>query len=211
MIKISIYEDNKQLRDSLVLLIESSGEFKLQEALGNCVNIISDYKRNKPDVILMDIDMPGKTGIEGLIELRSAGIVDVKVLMLTVFDDNENVFEAVKNGANGYLLKKTPPPLLLEYIKEAYQGGAPMTSSIATQVLKMFTDIYKQKTDNFNLSDRERDVLKYLVKGFSYKMISDELFISIDTVRSHIKKIYEKMHVNSKTEAVALAFKNNIA
>ncbi|MBL7930332.1 MAG: response regulator transcription factor [Bacteroidia bacterium] len=211
MIKISIYEDNKQLRDSLALLVESSGEFKLQEALGNCVNVIADYKRNRPDVILMDIDMPGKTGIEGLIELRSAGFVDVKVLMLTVFDDNENVFEAVKNGANGYLLKKTPPALLLEYIKEAYQGGAPMTSSIATQVLKMFTEVYKQKTDNFNLSDRERDVLKYLVKGFSYKMISDELFISIDTVRSHIKKIYEKMHVNSKTEAVALAFKNNIA
>lgn len=211
MIKICIYEDNNQLRDSLSLLVESSNEFKLQEAFGNCVNIITDYKKNRPDVILMDIDMPGKTGIEGLIELRSAGFVDVKVLMLTVFDDNESVFEAVKNGANGYLLKKTPPSLLLEYIKEAFAGGAPMTASIATQVLKMFTDIYKQKTDSFNLSERERDVLKHLVKGYSYKMISDELFISIDTVRSHIKKIYEKMHVNSKTEAVALAFKNNIA
>jgi DNA-binding NarL/FixJ family response regulator len=210
MIKILIYEDNKQLRNSLEILIESSAEFKLQEALGNCVNVIADYKRNRPDVILMDIDMPGKTGIEGLIELRSAGFVDVKVLMLTVFDDNENVFEAVKNGANGYLLKKTSPALLLEYIKEAHEGGAPMTSSIATQVLKMFTDVYKQKTDNFNLSEREREVLKYLVKGFSYKMISDELFISIDTVRSHIKKIYEKMHVNSNTEAVALAFRSNI-
>lgn len=211
MIKICIYEDNKQLRDTLSLLIESNAEFKLEEALSNCVNVIADYKKNRPDVILMDIDMPGKTGIEGLIELRSAGFVDVKVLMLTVFDDNDNVFEAVKNGANGYILKKTPPALLLEYIKEAHQGGAPMTSSIATQVLKMFTDIYKQKNDDFNLSEREREVLKYLVKGFSYKMISDELFISIDTVRSHIKKIYEKMHVNSKTEAVALAFKNNIA
>lgn len=210
MIRICIYEDNQQLRDSLSLLIGSSPEFELKEAFGHCRNIIEDYKRNKPDVILMDIDMPGKTGIEGLIELRSAGFVDVKVLMLTVFDDNENVFEAVKNGANGYLLKKTPPALLLEYLKEAHEGGAPMTASIATQVLKMFTDVYRQKSDNFNLSDRERDVLKLLVKGYSYKMIADELFISIDTVRSHIKKIYEKMHVNSKSEAVALAFRNNI-
>jgi len=211
MIKICIYEDNKQLRDSLALLIESSGDFKLQGAFGNCMNVVDDYRKNKPDVILMDIDMPGKTGIKGLIELRAAGIVDVKVLMLTVFDDNDNVFEAVKNGANGYLLKKTAPPHILEYLVEAYEGGAPMSSSIATQVLKMFSEVYRQKNDSYNLSDREREVLKSLVKGYSYKMIAEELFISIDTVRSHIKKIYEKMHVNSKTEAVALAFRNNIA
>ncbi len=210
MIRICIYEDNKQLRDSLSLLIESAGDLKLLEAFAHCRNVIEDYKRHQPDVILMDIDMPGRSGIEGLIELRSAGYTDVKVLMLTVFDDNESVFEAVKNGANGYLLKKTPPALLIEYMKEAYEGGAPMTSSIATQVLKMFTDVYRQKSDTFNLSDRERDVLKLLVKGYSYKMIADELFIAIDTVRSHIKKIYEKMHVNSKSEAVALAFRNNI-
>jgi DNA-binding NarL/FixJ family response regulator len=210
MIRICIYEDNKQLRDSLSLLIESAGDLKLLEAFAHCRNVIEDYKRHQPDVILMDIDMPGRSGIEGLIELRSAGYTEVKVLMLTVFDDNESVFEAVKNGANGYLLKKTPPALLIEYMKEAYEGGAPMTSSIATQVLKMFTDVYRQKSDTFNLSDRERDVLKLLVKGYSYKMIADELFIAIDTVRSHIKKIYEKMHVNSKSEAVALAFRNNI-
>ena len=211
MIKICIYEDNKQLRETLSLLIESSDELQLQEAFPNCMNIVADYKKNSPDVILMDIDMPGKTGIEGLMTLRAEGFVDVKILMLTVFDDNDRIFEAVKNGANGYLLKKTPPAVLLENIKEAYQGGAPMTASIATQVLKMFAEVYKQKTDNFNLSEREQDVLKLLVKGYSYKMIAEELFISIDTVRSHIKKIYEKMHVNSKSEAVALAFRNNIA
>lgn len=109
MIRICIYEDNKQLRDSLSLLIESAGDLKLLEAFAHCRNVIEDYKRHQPDVILMDIDMPGRSGIEGLIELRSAGYTDVKVLMLTVFDDNESVFEAVKNGANGYLLKKTPP------------------------------------------------------------------------------------------------------
>ena len=210
MIKICIYEDNKQLRDTLCLLVESAAGLRLEAAFPNCVNVVEDYKRHRPDVILMDIDMPGISGIEGLIRLRSAGFTDVRVIMLTVFDDNESVFEAVKNGANGYILKKTPPAQLLQYIEDAFEGGAPMTSSVARQVLTMFSDVYKKKKDDYNLSDREREVLKALVKGYSYKMIADELFISIDTVRSHIKKIYEKMHVNSKTEAVALAFRNNL-
>lgn len=148
MIKICIYEDNKQMRESLCLLIESSGDFKLEASFGHCVDVVNDYKRNRPDVILMDIDMPGKSGIEGLIDLRMAGITQVKVVMLTVFDDNANVFEAIKNGANGYLLKKTPPAQLLQYLREAYEGGAPMTSSVATQVLNMFTEVYKQKNDD---------------------------------------------------------------
>lgn len=210
MIKVCLYEDNKQLRDTLCLLIDGAEGFKLVASFAHCMNVVDDYKKHLPDVIMMDIDMPGMTGVEGLVKLRSAGQTDVKLLMLTVFDDNENVFEAVKNGANGYILKKTPPSQLLQYIRDAFEGGAPMTSSIARQVLTMFTEVYKQKSDSYNLSERERDVLKYLVKGYSYKMIADELFISIDTVRSHIKKIYEKMHVNSKTEAVALAFRNNL-
>ncbi|MBI3239028.1 MAG: response regulator transcription factor [Flavobacteriia bacterium] len=184
---------------------------QLLETYSNCVNVVNDYKKNKPDVILMDINMPHKTGVEGLTELRAAGHISVKILVLTVFDDNENVFEALRNGANGYLLKKTPPAQLLENIREAHTGGTPMTASVATQVLKMFTESNKQKDDDFNLSEREREVLKALVKGYSYKMIADDLFISIDTVRSHIKKIYEKMHVNSKSEAVAKAFRSNIA
>jgi DNA-binding NarL/FixJ family response regulator len=211
MIKISIYEDNKQLRESLILLIESTVDMKLLEAYGQCTNVVKEYEENQPDVILMDIDMPKKSGVEGLIELRSAGYTKVKIMMLTVFDDNETVFEALKSGANGYLLKKTPPIKLLDNIREVSEGGAPMTASIAAQVLKMFTQPYTHKKDIYNLSQREQDVLKALVKGFSYKMIAEELFISVDTVRSHIKKIYEKMHVNSKSEAVAMAFRNNIA
>jgi DNA-binding NarL/FixJ family response regulator len=210
MTKICIYEDNQQLRDTLCLLVEGADNFKLMASFANCLNVVNDYKKYGPDVVLMDIDMPGMTGIEGLIRLRSEGFTEVKVIMLTVFDDNDSVFEAVKNGANGYILKKTPPDQLLQYIQDAFEGGAPMTSSVARQVLTMFTDVYKKKTDSYNLSEREREVLKALVKGYSYKMIADELFISIDTVRSHIKKIYEKMHVNSKTEAVALAFRNNL-
>lgn len=130
--------------------------------------------------------------------------------MLTVFDDNKNVFEAIRSGANGYVLKKTPPAKLLEYIEEAASGGAPMTASIATQVLKMFSQVSTTQNEDYNLSDREKQVLQLLVDGYSYKMIASEMFISIDTVRSHIKKIYEKLHVNSKSEAVAKAFKDKL-
>ena len=130
--------------------------------------------------------------------------------MLTVFDDNKNVFDAIRNGANGYVLKKTAPAKLLEYIQEAASGGAPMTASIATQVLKMFSQINPSQNEDYNLSDREKQVLQLLVDGYSYKMIASEMFISIDTVRSHIKKIYEKLHVNSKSEAVAKAFKDKL-
>jgi DNA-binding NarL/FixJ family response regulator len=130
--------------------------------------------------------------------------------MLTVFDDNKNVFESIRSGANGYILKKTAPARLLEYIAEAASGGAPMTASIATQVLKMFSTMNNEKGEDYNLSDREKQVLQFLVNGYSYKMIAAEMIIAIDTVRSHIKKIYDKLHVNSKSEAVAKAFKDKI-
>lgn len=211
MIKVVLYEDNPQLREGLTMLIDGSDGFQVLAAYKNCNNVVDEVAAWKPDVILMDIDMPGTNGIEGLKLIRQTNH-DVKILMLTVFDDNKNVFEAIRNGANGYVLKKTPPAKLLEYIQEAASGGAPMTSSIATQVLKMFSGISNsnEKSETYNLSDREQQVLQLLVNGYSYKMIAGEMFISIDTVRSHIKKIYEKLHVNSKSEAVAKAFKDKI-
>jgi DNA-binding NarL/FixJ family response regulator len=147
--------------------------------------------------------------LEGLRLIRERSL-SVKILMLTVFDDNKSVFEAIKMGANGYILKKTPPAKLLEYIQEANSGGAPITSSIAAQVLKMFSEFSTPTNADYHLSDREQQVLQFLVNGYSYKMIATEMFISIDTVRSHIKKIYEKLHVNSKSEAVAKAFKDKL-
>lgn len=209
MIKVLIYEDNPQLREGLTMLISGSEGFEVSSAFRNCNNVVEEVQAFKPDVILMDIDMPGVNGLEGLKKIREVDS-QVKILMLTVFDDNRNVFQAISSGANGYILKKTPPGKLLEYIAEAQSGGAPMTSSIATQVLKMFSSMNNEKGEDYNLSDREKQVLQLLVDGYSYKMIAGEMFISIDTVRSHIKKIYEKLHVNSKSEAVAKAFKDKI-
>ncbi|NCT95193.1 MAG: response regulator transcription factor [Chitinophagaceae bacterium] len=209
MTRLLIYEDNPQLREGLTMLINGSDGFEVLSAFKNCNNVEDEVRAFKPDVILMDIDMPGTNGIEGLKKIREID-TDVKILMLTVFDDNKNVFDAISNGANGYVLKKTPPARLLEYIQEAQTGGAPMTSSIATQVLKMFSSLNNEKGQDYDLSEREKQVLQLLVNGYSYKMIAAEMFIAIDTVRSHIKKIYEKLHVNSKSEAVAKAFRNKI-
>jgi DNA-binding NarL/FixJ family response regulator len=191
------------------MLINGAEGFEVLASFKNCNNVLAEIKVYNPDVILMDIDMPGTNGIAGLKQIRLVNN-EVKILMLTVFDDNKNIFEAISNGANGYVLKKTPPAKLLEYIQEAQSGGAPMTSSIATQVLKMFSSFHNEKGEQYNLSEREKEVLSLLVNGYSYKMISSEMYIAIDTVRSHIKKIYEKLHVNSKSEAVAKAFKDKI-
>ena len=192
------------------MLINGTIGFEVLATFRNCNHVVDEVDAFKPDVVLMDIDMPGTNGLQGLKLIREQNS-DVKVLMLTVFDDNKNVFEALKAGANGYILKKTQPARLLEYIQDAQTGGAPMTSSIATQVLKMFSEVHAKSSDgDYNLSEREKEVLQLLVNGYSYKMIAAGMFISIDTVRSHIKKIYEKLHVNSKSEAVAKAFKNRI-
>jgi DNA-binding NarL/FixJ family response regulator len=209
MIKLMLYEDNPQLREGLTMLLNGSEGFEVVGAFKNCNSIEDEVDTFEPDVILMDIDMPGTNGIEGLKRIRKVNS-KVKVLMLTVFDDNKNVFEAIRSGANGYVLKKTPPARLIEYINEAHSGGAPMTSSIATQVLRMFSDMNATQGEDYNLSEREKQVLQLLVNGYSYKMIASDMFIAIDTVRSHIKKIYEKLHVNSKSEAVAKAFKDKI-
>ena len=209
MIKVLLYEDNPSLREGLTMLISGSDGFEVVASFKNCEHVVDEVSAFEPDVVLMDIDMPVVNGIEGLKRIRAVND-QVKILMLTVFDDNQNVFQAVSNGANGYVLKKTPPARLLEYIGEAATGGAPMTASIATQVLKMFANMNSKQGEDYHLSDREKQVLQLLVDGYSYKMIASEMFIAIDTVRSHIKKIYEKLHVNSKSEAVAKAFKDRI-
>ncbi|WP_210463302.1 response regulator transcription factor [Rufibacter roseolus] len=210
MIKILLYEDNAPLREGLSMLFNGTEGFSVVGAFQNCTQVLQQVTQLSPDVILMDIDMPGVGGIAGLKLIRSQ-FDKMKVVMLTVFDDNQNVLEAMQAGADGYLLKKTPPAKLLEAIVDVYEGGAPMTSSVARQVLQLFAhQTPKATAPQYQLSDREKEVLHWLVNGYSYKMVAAQLFISLETVRSHVKKIYEKLQVNSKSEAVAKAFKDNI-
>ncbi|RYU80750.1 response regulator [Hymenobacter persicinus] len=212
--RVLIYEDNYDLRTSLSQLLAGSPGLELVGALGNCMQAPADVARFTPDVVLMDIDMPGMTGIEGLRHIKVA-TPKVNVVMLTVFEDNDRVFEAICAGADGYLLKKTPPAKLLEAIGEVRQGGAPMTPGIARQVLRLFprtkAPVAAQQEESLaSLSAREQEVLGLLVEGYSYKMIAADRGISIDTVRSHIKKIYEKLHVRSMTEAVSKALRQGL-
>jgi len=204
-IRIIIYEDNAALRDSLRILLAGLDQFDLVGAFGDCLNIEEEVRRLDPDVILMDIDMPGRSGIEGAYLAKQVNPA-TEVLMLTVFDDNDKVFQAICAGTSGYLLKKTPPSKILEAIEDIYNGGAPMTPSIARKVLELFPRTPAVNTELDKLTPREQGVLRCLSTGNSYKMVADELNISIETVRTHIKRIYEKLHVHSVAEAIAKAF-----
>ncbi len=209
MIKLIMFEDNKDFAESMMDIISDADDMMLLERYDHCKDIIRKVQLHQPDVILMDIDMPIENGLEGLRKIREANM-DVHVLMITVFDDNERVFQAICDGASGYILKKTPPEKIVEYIREAHNGGAPMTPSVAKQVLKLFSQPFQNKKDLQSLTAREQDVLTLLVRGFSYKMISAELDVSLETVRTHIKNTYAKLHVNSKSEAVIKAIQNKL-
>lgn len=209
-IKVTIFEDNNSLRQSLYQLINGSEGFRCVGAFEDCLDLLKNIQDTKPDVVLMDIEMPGINGIEAVGMLREK-YPDLKILMQTIFEDNEKIFNSILAGASGYILKNTSPSRFLDFIKETYEGGAPMSPSVATKVLKMMAEQSSStKSESFNLSDREKEILSCLVKGMSYKLIADACFISIDTVRGHIRNIYEKLHVHSKGEAVAKAIKSKI-
>ena len=210
MIRVIIFEDNNSLRNGLNQLIGGSNGYSCVGAFPDCSNLLQKIEDTKPDVVLMDIEMPGMSGIEGVKILRDKK-PELKVLMQTIFEENEKIFQSICAGASGYILKNTSPSRILEAIKETYEGGAPMSPSIATKVLKMMqAQNGLSKSNSFNLTEREKEVLSCLVRGMSYKLIADACFISVDTVRGHIRNIYEKLHVHSKSEAVAKAIKGKI-
>ncbi|KIC93729.1 LuxR family transcriptional regulator [Flavihumibacter solisilvae] len=202
--KIIIFDDNESLRDSIAMLLQDAPGFTLVGSYSHCLDVIENIKDTKPDVVIMDIDMPGMNGIEG-VKLIRGNFPAVQILMLTIFEDDEKVFAAIKAGADGYILKNAEPADLLNAITAVYSGGAPMTPGIARKVLHQFQAILPDEQKDYHLSAREKEVLSLLVDGLSYKMISGKLNITYDTVRAHIKKIYEKLHVASMTEAVAKA------
>jgi len=206
-IRVIIFEDNESLRLGLYQLVNSREEYQCVGAFKDCLNLLQNIKDTSPDIVLMDIQMPGIDGIEAVRILRDK-YPNLKILMQTIFEDNDKIFQSILAGASGYILKNTPSERILDSLKEVYDGGAPISPSIATKVLKMM--VPAEAGQSFNLSDREKEILGCLVKGMSYKLIAKTCFISVDTVRAHIRSIYEKLHVHSKGEAVAKAIKGNI-
>ena len=210
-IKVILYEDNPDMREGLSAFLASTKGFELAGSFVNCTDSETHVQALQPDIILMDIEMPEVNGIEGIQKIRATN-GDVKIIMLTVFEDNQNVFNAICSGANGYLLKKSSPEQIITAIHEVLAGGSPMTPSIASKVLKLLSDsnLSSRQKQDYGLTPREKEILQSLVNGNSYKMISAEQNISIDTVKTHLKKIYQKLHVHSQTEAVAKALNNKI-
>ncbi len=209
-IKVTLFDDNDSLRDSMSMLLHDTADLILVGSFEHCRNVIKNIQQTQPDVVIMDIDMLGMNGIEG-VKLIRKNFPSVQILMQTVFDDDEKVFTAIKTGAGGYILKNAESNYILDAIREVYNGGAPMTPSIAKKVLKHFqSDPTVYVKVDYHLSPRENEVLALLVQGYSYKMIADKLFITYATVRAHMTKIYEKLHVSSMTEAVAKAISQKL-
>ncbi|MFN0256730.1 response regulator [Pedobacter ureilyticus] len=205
--RIIIFDDDSTRRDSLAMLLNMCADMECVGSYESAADALDLVKAIQPDLVLMDIDMPLGNGINGTRAVK-AEFPALPIIMQTVFDDNENIFEAIKAGANGYLLKKTAPDKLLDQLREAFEGGAPMTGTVATKVLQFFRE--ENISTTYNLTEKEKNILKLLVEGHSYKMIAAKSGIAYFTVCNHIKKIYEKLHVNSATEAVRLAIQRRV-
>ena len=212
-LRIAIFDDNKNIRESIKMLLDTEPEFIVVGSYSHVLDCVEDVKESKPDVVLMDIEMPGMTGIEAVKAIKKE-YPQVQVLMQTVFEDDDRVFDSICAGASGYILKNFLNVKLVDAIKELQYGGSPMSPSVARKVLtkmqSVATVIKPEEAPDYQLTPREKEVLSCLVAGLSYKMIGADLHISYETVRSHVKKIYEKLHVASLTEVVAKAINQKI-
>lgn len=204
MINVAIVEDDEDIRESLAVLINETEGFACEGRYPDCMSALTGIDSNVPDVVLMDIGLPGMSGIEGIRRIKERH-PNLDFIVLTVHEDDEMVFEALCAGACGYLVKETPANRILEAMREVRQGGSPMSTQIARMVTKSF-----QRTSEHLLTPREMEVLAHLCKGKSYKMIGESLFISEETVRRHLKSIYKKLEVHSKSEAVAKALRSRL-
>jgi DNA-binding NarL/FixJ family response regulator len=200
-IRVSLVEDDNEVRQSLAMLLNGSEGFQCVSNHRSTEEALVGIPTARPQVVLMDINLPGKTGIECVRQLK-AKHTEMLFLMLTMYEDSNLIFESLTAGASGYLLKRTPPAKLMEAIQDAQSGGAPMSSKIARIVVQHFQSQKAPASDLTSLSPREREVLDLLSKGHRYKEIADTLSISFDTVRAHLRNIYDKLHVRSRTEAV---------
>jgi DNA-binding NarL/FixJ family response regulator len=208
-VSIVIYEDNTRLRQSLELLLSDGMGFKVVGAFSECIHAVKQMEELLPSLVIMDIDMPGIDGIEGVKMIKSV-FPDIKVIMHTVFEDDNRIFESICAGADGYLLKNTSPLQFVKNLEEVMQGGAPMSPFVAQKVFNHFRKQALPLQDPFNLTDREKIILDLLVKGNSYKMIASDCSITLDTVKKHLHNIYQKLQVSCGTEAVAKALQHKI-
>lgn len=212
MIKIAIFEDNRQQRDALSAVLNAADDLGVVGAYNSAHKVVEDVENCSPDLVLMDIDMPVVDGIKAVAILR-ARFPDLRIVMLTVIEDDDRIFAAIRAGADGYFLKQTDPDRLIQGIKEAMEGGAPMSPSIARRVLRMMEgrQTPAARSDEFQLTPREQEILSLLVKGFTYKRIAMELNLSYATVNRHVSNVYVKLRVHSVNEAVALAIRKGLA
>jgi DNA-binding NarL/FixJ family response regulator len=208
-ISVAIVEDHVDLRNSLGLILKTTPGYSCVGSYGSVEELLEDMDESVPQVILMDIGLPGMSGIEGVRRVKELK-PETHIVMQTIYDDDERVFQAVCAGASGYLLKHSSPLEILQAIEQAVEGGVPMSPSIAQQVMTMFRTYAPQRDASIVLTSREQEILHSLSDGLDYKQIAERHFISIDTVRGHIRHIYEKLHVHSKSEAVAKAFRQRL-
>jgi len=202
-IKVAIVEDNAQFRNTLGKVLNRADGIECIGQYSTAEEALEEIPKNPPDVVLMDINLPGMNGVECVEKIKKL-LPATQIVMLTVYEDTESIFNALKAGATGYLLKRTSREELLEAIRDVYKGGSPMTTHIARKVVQSFQRLESfVSTPSETLSPREQEVLELLAKGFIYKEIADKLGISFETVRTHIRRIYEKLQVKSRTEAVA--------
>jgi len=201
MINVAIVEDNDKIRQGLSFLIDGSEGFKCNAAYPSAEDALNKLPVDEIDVVLMDIHLPGMSGIECVEKFKEIK-PELQIMMLTVYEDDEWIFKSLVAGATGYILKRTPPSELLDAIKELHEGGSPMSDQIARKVVTAFQQMGKSNNDTENLSERENEILSYLAKGYHDKEIADHFFLSVKTVRTHLRNIYKKLHVRSRTEAV---------
>jgi DNA-binding NarL/FixJ family response regulator len=200
-IEVSIVEDDVRVRTSLARLIDSTDGFRCVSQHPSAENALVELPLVEPDVVLMDINLPGMDGVECVGRLKQK-LPDTQVVMLTVYENTDHIFKALAAGATGYMLKQTPPERLLEAIREVQEGGSPMSIHIARKVVAAFRQAPQPVSEEERLSNREQEVLDYLVRGYMYKEIAEAMKVSYDTVHSHVRKVYDKLHVRSRTEAV---------
>lgn len=200
-IKVAIVDDDEGIRSGLSALIKRSKDFKLTGEFANAENALAEIPKHLPDVVLMDINLPGMKGYDCVRRLKAAH-PSVQFLMLTVYEDSDSLFNSLRAGASGYLLKRTASARLLESIRDVYEGGAPMSPQLARRVVQFFSQPAPEDASLAKLTAAEREFLDQLSKGYAYKEIADRMNISIDTVRSYVRTVYEKLHVHSRTEAV---------